>query len=68
MLTVPRARTTKVLVGFRINAKLLKRLEALAERMSRNRSELFDRAVEEYVARQEAEHAALTKPTILPKR
>ena len=55
MLAVPRAKSTKVLVGFRINAKLLERLEAIADRLGRNRSELFDRAVEEYVERVESE-------------
>jgi metal-responsive CopG/Arc/MetJ family transcriptional regulator len=55
MFTVPKARTTKVLVGFRINGKLLERLEALADRLGRNRSELFDRAVEDYVERMEGE-------------
>jgi predicted transcriptional regulator len=66
MLAMPRARTTKVLVGFRINAKLLERLEAIALQQGRNRSEMLDRAVEDYVTRMESQQLPAAAPAAKP--
>jgi predicted transcriptional regulator len=57
-----RARATKAHVTVRINIQSLARLDKLAERLSRTRSELIDRAVEELVERHEPRPIEQHKP------
>jgi len=46
-------RITRTLTSARINTRLLERLNHLAEQLGRTRSELIDRAIAEWVDRQE---------------
>jgi len=63
MLVMPRTRTTKkVLIGFRINSKLLDRLDELSESLGRNRSDLLDRAVETFLDMADTDTRTVTPP------
>ncbi|HLL90266.1 MAG TPA: ribbon-helix-helix domain-containing protein [Tepidisphaeraceae bacterium] len=55
-------RATKAPLSLRINAELLKRLDAYAARIGRNRSEIVDRAVEDYLARHSPDDAKPRQP------
>lgn len=62
MLVMPRKKT-KTLTSVRINSHLLARLDELAERIGRTRSDLIDRAIEEFVDRHDEERRTTPQPT-----
>jgi metal-responsive CopG/Arc/MetJ family transcriptional regulator len=53
--------TTKEHMSVRLNIQLLNRLDAQVKKLGRTRSELVDRAIEEYVQRLEAEQKKARK-------
>lgn len=65
MIAVAAKRTqTKALIpiSMRINGKLMERLDAYCQRQGRNRSEVVDRAIEEYLDRRDQQSAEQHKP------
>ena len=52
MLDMAERKATKTLVSVRVNTKVLGRLDALAVQRGRTRSELIDRAIDEFVTRE----------------
>lgn len=52
MLDMAERKATKTLVSVRVNTNTLHRLDGLANARGRTRSELIDRAIEEFVNRE----------------
>ncbi len=52
MLDMAERKATKTLVSVRVNSRALSRLDELATLRGRTRSELIDRAVEEFLTRE----------------
>ena len=67
LATMPR-RSTKEIVSVRLNGKLLERLDAYAERIERSRSDLIDRAVEEYLSAHDKEPERQPQKHPTPRR
>jgi hypothetical protein len=61
MLLMPRKKT-KTSTSVRLNSHMLERLDALADRIGRTRSDLIDRAVQELIERMEADSAPPVEP------